>query len=150
MNYYVNFLGGIYGTHCSRINRNSSFISQNLFHFPMLKHNGDILNLYRILKYHVQYCDKFKNKRIKSIWILKDLRKLVHGFPNRAILNFGDPIWPLRAFREKVAFLQKNQFSIGQSWRKLVKKGILELYLVKFTWKLKFFQVWSKILQVHR
>ena len=34
---------------------------------------------------------------------------------------------------------------IGGNWRKLVKNWILELYLVKFTWKLKFFLVWSII-----
>ena len=31
--------------HCSGINRNSSFIFQDFFHFPMLIHNGDTLNI---------------------------------------------------------------------------------------------------------
>ena len=39
-------------------------------------------------------------------------------------------------FMMKVVFFHKNQVSIGVGWRKRAetgKKGILELYLVKFT-----------------
>ena len=36
----------------------------------------------------------------------------------------------------KLAFFPKNYIDIGLPGRKLVKNGILELYLVKFTWKL--------------
>ena len=32
------------GAHCSRVTRYNSFISQDLFHFPMLIHDGDTLN----------------------------------------------------------------------------------------------------------
>ena len=33
----------------------------------------------------IQYRDKLKNKGIKSVWILKDLRKLVQGFAKESI-----------------------------------------------------------------
>jgi hypothetical protein len=62
------------------------------------------------------------------------------------ILNVEQPTATQHVFKRKVVFLPKNQLGIGQSWRKLVQicqNWILELYLVKFTRKLKFFQLWS-------
>ena len=91
-------------TPCSRINRNANFISQDFFHFSSFILDGDNLNMLKRLRFHgeflenfqicikwkkilmfllisMQYCGKLKNKGVKSMWILKDLRKLVQGFP---------------------------------------------------------------------
>jgi hypothetical protein len=38
-------------------------------------------------------------------------------------LNIEQPIATQHAFKRKVAFFQKNQLGIGQSWRKLVQMG---------------------------
>jgi hypothetical protein len=38
-------------------------------------------------------------------------------------LNIEQPIATQHAFKRKVAFFQKNELGIGQSWHKLVQMG---------------------------
>ena len=62
-----------HNTHCSRVNRNSRFTSQDLFHFPMLIHNGARTATWG----HTKYVEKFEISReifekFQILYILKN------------------------------------------------------------------------------
>ena len=42
-------------SHCSRITRYPSFISQDFFHFSSFIHDGDNLNMYKYLNIHGEF-----------------------------------------------------------------------------------------------
>ena len=87
--------------------------------------------------------------------ILQDLKILFqdsrkYGQKGHFVILFSDVTKNL-FYGKRCVFSQESTclyVSSGGNRRKLVKKGILELYFVKFTSKLKFFQVCSITLQV--
>ena len=89
--------------------------------------------------------------------ILQDLTILFqdaqnYGQKGHFVILFSDVTKNL-FYGKRCVFSQESTclyVSSGGNRRKLVKKGILELYLVKFTLKLKFLQVWSLAIQVPR
>ena len=62
--------------------------------------------------------------------------KVASVISNLVFFEVKHHIAPKHPFSIKVVFFQKDQLGIGQSWLKLAEigqKGILKLYLVKFT-----------------
>ena len=62
--------------HCSRVTRYNSFISQDLFHFPMLIHDGDTLNSPLNLKINGRI---LKNSNFFTYWkIFSEIYVLIY------------------------------------------------------------------------
>ena len=63
-------------SHCSRVTRYNSFISQDLFHFPMLIHDGDTLNSPLNLKINGRI---LKNSNFFTYWkIFSEIYVLIY------------------------------------------------------------------------
>ncbi len=108
---------------------------------------------------HVKRID-FKNKRNKYIRILQDLKRPVKGLQKynqkgvlaKSLLNVIKNLFYDKSciFSKELTWYRSPWAEMGGNGRKLVKNGILKLYLVKFTLKLKFFLDWSTSKQVPR
>ena len=60
--------------HCSRIARYPSFFSQDFFHFSSYIHNGDNLNMYKNLNFHLEFLKHFSEFYVLTCKIVAILR----------------------------------------------------------------------------